>query len=345
MSVAQTDCSNFVEKATELYNQGKYDECTSLIESTLKECPSIIISKSTKENAYILLINSYIEKDSFPAVEANFKKLLKNNPAFKIRDYTGLDDFKAEYKNYYTLPRLTIGARLYYSKNEIITSTEYYTKPNFANDVLDSVSNNSSKYGFSILGELRPTKRIGLFAEYGHWRLEYTRNISTTNWALKLNEKTSYAQLDLGMRYYLGYKRKLNFYLSSGFNNLVLLKSKMEYINLKEQQPTLNNYTYVDEGTTIEKNEFDYDSKKIRAPIVISPFIGYGILYRFGKTGVGFDYRFAPIGTTINNKKKRFSEPLLVERLGYIDNDMRLSRRFFSIQIVYMFNQVKQKNK
>lgn len=344
MSVAQTDCSNFVEKATELYNQGKYDECTSLIESTLIECPSIIISKSTKENAYILLINSYIEKDSFPAVEANFKKLLKNNPAFKIRDYTGLDDFKVEYKNYYTLPRVTIGARVHYSKNEIITSTGYTTKQNFQNNAQDNVLDNSNKFGFSIMGELRPTKRIGLFAEYGHWRLEYTRNISTTNWSLKLNEKTSYAQLDLGMRYYFRYKRKLNFYLSSGLNNQVLLKSKID-IGLKEHQPTPNNYTNVDEGATIEKNEFDYDSKNIRAPIAISPFIGYGILYRFGKTGVGFDYRFAPIGTTINNKKNRFSEPMLVERLGYIDNDMRLSRRFFSIQIVYMFNQVKQKNK
>lgn len=342
MSVAQTDCSNFVEKATELYNQGKYDECTSLIENSLIQCPIIKISKRTKENAYILLINSYIEKDSTPAVEANFKKLLRNNPAFKIKDYTGLDDFKVEYKNYYTLPRLTIGARIYYSKSDIITTTDYSIKQNFKSIVLDSIGNESSEFGFSITGELRPTKRIGLFAEYGHWRLEYDRIISTTNWTLKLTEKTNYAQIDLGMKYYFRYKRKLNFYLSSGFNNLVLLKSKMEYINLKEKQPTLNNYSSLEEGTFAEKSELGFDSKEIRAPIVISPFIGYGIVYRFGKTGVGFDYRFAIKGTTVNNKNERF---LLTKTLGYIDNDMKLDRSFFSIQVVYMFNQVKQINK
>ncbi|MGB3947069.1 MAG: hypothetical protein WBM13_03730 [Bacteroidia bacterium] len=343
ISVAQPDCSSFVEKATELYNQGKYDECTSLIEGTLKDCPSIMISKSTKEKAYVLLINCYIEKDSIPAVESNFKKLLKNNPAFKIKDYSGVDDFKIYHNSYYTLPRLTVGARLYYSKNKmgVKKEGEYSIKTNVQNNTVYAVDNN---YGFSVTGELRPFNKIGLFADYGIWNLDYRRNINNSQWSLFYKEKVRYMHLDLGAKYYLNYKQKLNAYLSGGFNNLFILNSELD-VSVKETIVSSIDYNNNLSSQIVEKGRLGFDSKKLRAPLVLSLYCGAGFIYRIGKTGIGLDYRSIFIGSSINSKKNRFEEPSLIETYGYVDNDTFLKRKIISLTFVYMFNQVRQKEK
>ncbi len=118
-SFAQTECNNLIEDAHDLYHSGNYDECIRKLEQGLKDCS---LSKGKKEKAYILLINSNIEKDSMPSVDNYFKKLLLNNPTFKLKDYDGIDDFKTNFNNYYVFPKLSFGARLYYYLQRVLST-------------------------------------------------------------------------------------------------------------------------------------------------------------------------------------------------------------------------------
>jgi hypothetical protein len=339
-SFAQSECDNIVERASDLYNSGRYDDCVSLLEANMSKCH---LSKSKKEKAYVLLVNSYIEKDSTAAIDKNFKLLLLNNPAFKIKDYVGIDDFKTSYRNYYTLPRLTIGLRVAYYMNDVRLSKlgkEYAVTPNIYNN---SDYKTYNAFNVSFVSEIRPTTKIGLLAECAAYKLSYERFVENDVWKLTTAENINYIQLDLGAKYYLNHKSKLNFNVSAGFNNLYLLGSSLNLIVV--DSILINDYNSNPSFTSYKDAEARFDSKNIRSNVVSSFFVGAGFIYKFGNTGVGFDYRTMLSLNTINNQKKRVSEPSLIERFGYIDNDMALRKKTVSIVFVYMFNQVREKKK
>lgn len=340
-SFAQSECDNIVERASDLYNSGRYDDCVSLLEANMSKCH---LSKSKKEKAYVLLVNSYIEKDSTAAIDKNFKLLLLNNPAFKIKDYVGIDDFKTSYRNYYTLPRLTIGLRVGYYMNDVKQSkirNQYTVKPNIDNNVDYKTKNG---FNVSFVSEIRPISKIGLLAECASYTLDYERSVKNKNWELIYSEKINYIQLDLGAKYYLNYKSKLNFNVSAGFNNLYLIGSNLNLFVI-DSLPDSDYYNNTPNFIVNKDGDPKFDSKNIRSNVVSSFFVGAGFIYKFGNTGVGFDYRTMLSLNTINNQKKRFSEPSLIERFGYIDNDMALRTKTVSIVFVYMFNQVREKKK
>jgi|GEM_PF-6459680 len=331
-SGAQTNCDNFIEEATDQYNSGHYDDCIAILENGLKTCS---LSKSKKEKAYVLLINSNIEKDSLPGIDKNFRLLLKNDPVFKIKEYSGIDDYKKYFNNYYVYPKLSIGIRPHFSKARVAVFNVFQVMPNIKNQ---SEFKATTPTNTNLFIEYRLLEKLAFFTDAGYFSLNYNRTLEDNYWQTYSEEKSSYWQLDLGSKYYfLKSQNKLNFYIMGGESNQYLYTSSL----ILNQTKMLPNYGNTD---TPELNYIDgFDSKKLLNSYVASLFWGVGAIYRIGYIGVGLDIRSYISLNTLNNKSARFLKPSLIQDFNYIDSDTRLIKSDFSVVFTYLFYKVKRK--
>lgn len=337
---AQNNCENIIEEATDLYNSGHYDECIQLLENGLNICP---LSKNKKEKAYVLLINSNIEKDSLQAIDKNFRLLLKNNPSFKIKDYTGPDDFSKKFNNYYVYPKLSFGIRPHFSNSNVLITRFYQAlaTPNIKNDTQFEVTKSNLNTNFIL--EYRLLEKISFFADAGFFSIEFDRFIEDKYWNMTSVEKLRYFQLDFGSKFYLlKSQKKLNFYLMGGFSNQYLKKS---VLTITEKKNIVNDPNGLYGAVDTEKPDFlkDFNSKNLRNPYVVSLQLGTGAMYRIGNFGIGLDIRTYISLNTLNNRAARFSEPDLIQKYNYIDSDTRLLKSDYSLVFTYLFYKVKKK--
>jgi len=334
---AQNNCDNFIEEATDLYNSGNYDECITMLENRLKTCP---LSKSKKEKAYVLLINSNIEKDSLPGIDKNFRLLLQNNPAFKIKEYNGLDDFTKKFSNYYVYPKISIGIRPHYSRPDVIAGASYQVMPDIKNQ---SEFKTQNFINTNIIIEYRLIEKISFFVDAGYFKINYNRTLENDFWKTTSDEELSFFQLDFGNKcFLLKSQKKINFYLIGGLSNQFLNKARLELDQTK--QVVHSDPESLFEGKDVEEQiNRKFESKSIRNPYVASVFFGTGAVYRIGYIGIGLDYRSYISTNTLNNKAERFSIPNLIKDFGYIDSDIRLLKTDFSFILTYSLYKIKSK--
>lgn len=333
---AQNPCDNIIEEATDLYNSGRYEECINMLENGLNTCS---LSKNKKENAYVLLINSNIEKDSLPAVDKNFRLLLKNNPSFKIKEYSGLDDFSRKFNNYYVYPKLSFGIRPHYTIPQVLVSRSYQVMPGIIND---SEFETKKFFNTNFLLEYRAIEKISFFADAGYFSINFKRTLELkdTIWKMSSTEELRYFQLDFGNKFYfLKSQNKLNFYLMGGFSNLYLKKS---ILNIEQEKKIVNNL-YGNVDTFVEDYEKDFPSKSLRNSYVVSILAGGGATYRINNFGVGFDLRAYFSVNTLNDRTYRFKTDRLIKEYSYIDSDTRLLKSDFSLVFTYLIYKVKKK--
>ena len=331
---AQNNCDNLIEDATELYSSGRYEDCINMLENGLNTCS---LTKNRKEIAYVLLINSNIEKDSLPGIDKNFRLLLKNNPAFRIQDYNGPDDFKKYYNNYYVYPKLSIGIRPHYCTQKIWVNSTYQIMP----DIKTQSDYKTTPFiNTNFFLEYRIIEKISFFADAGYFTLNFRRELHNNYWSMESFEKLKFLQLDFGNKYYfLKSQRKFNFYMMGGFSNQYLKKS---VLNLTQTKTVVN-----DIYTGVETKEYnflsDFNSQNLRNPYVVSLLFGAGAIYRIGYFGIGLDIRTYISVNTLNNKAERFKEHDLINNFSYVDSDFRLHKSDFSLIITYSLYKVKKK--
>ena len=336
LTFSQTSCDNLIEEATDLYNSGRYEECIKMLEGGLKTCS---LSKNKKEKTYILLINSNIEKDSLPSVDRYFKLLLLNNPAFKIKDYDGIDDFKEKLNNYYVLPSLSFGARLYYCFLKINVDSAYFLMPDVESKT-EYETNNSLNMHFLV--NYRITKKLESFSEMGYFKINYDNSAQNSYWKMTVSEKLSYLQWDIGGKYYFNTYNRFNINILAGLSNHFLAASKLDIITTEKKPNNLYNNDPMDYRESINAR-LKFDSKEIRNHYVPYIVMGSGFLYRFGKFAYGVDFRIYQHLRTINNPQNRINEGLIGPH-SYMDSNFSMSRWDISLSAVYMINKVKNKN-
>jgi hypothetical protein len=334
-AVGQTDCNNLIDDATDMYQSGRYDECIRLLEAGLKTCP---LSKNKKEKAYILLINANIERDSIPAVDKGFKLLLLNNPAFKLKDYDGIDDFKSNFNNYYVFPKLAFGFRIHYRMPKISrdTSQFYSVMPNAEQPVKYKTT---GRFNVGFMMDYRVNKAWAQFAEISYYAIGYDFETKNSYWTLNAHEDLSYVQWDIGTKYYFNSYKKFNPYILGGMSNQFLLQS---HLTLNTEVTKVKPDSIYNAGINMDvKDNIKLKSSHLRNPYVPYILLGTGIMYKTGNMGYGLDFRFYTPLKNLNNSGNRFKEHTLIEKYGYIDNDFRMNRMDISFVVVYMFNKVK----
>lgn len=333
---AQNPCDNIIEEATDLYNSGRYEDCINMLQNGLNTCS---LSKNKKENAYVLLINSNIEKDSLPAVDKNFRLLLKNNPSFKIKEYSGLDDFSRKFNNYYVYPKLSFGIRPHYTIPQVWVTRSYQVMPGIIND---SEFKTKKFFNTNFLLEYRAIEKISFFADAGYFSINFSRDLELKDsiWKMTSTEELRYFQLDFGNKFYfLKSQNKLNFYLMGGFSNLYLKKG---VLNIEQEKKIVNNL-YGNVDTYVEDYEKNFSSKILRNSYVVSILFGTGVMYRINNFGVGFDLRTYISVNTLNDRTYRFKADRLIKEYSYIDSDTRLVKSDFSLVFTYLLYKVKKK--
>lgn len=329
----QTDCDNLIDEATDLYNSGNYNECVRKLEWGLKTCS---LSKGKKEKAYILLINSNIEKDSIPAVEKNFKLLLLNNPAYKLKDYDGIDDFKSNFNNYYVYPKFSVGARVCYSMPAIASFGSYQIMP----DVVEGPFTSDGFLNFDITMDFRLFERLALSGDLGAYSLNYKREVKNSYWVLNSEEKLSYFHWDLSAKFFFNTQRRFNFYWMTGISNMNLLSGELTL--LQEKKIIVDQYGNPETDSKVFYKD-TYASQNIRNRYASALLLGTGILYKRGNIGFGVDFRASSMLNTINKQKSRLDEMEIVQKYNYIDSDIRMLRAEIAIVCCYMFNKVRSK--
>lgn len=338
---SQNKYDNVVEQATDLYNSGRYDDCINLLETGLK---STKLSRGKKEKAYILLINSNLEKDSSLAVDNYFKKLLVNRPNFQPKDYDVPDDFNEKFKNYFIFPKLSIGLRAYLDVPEI-----YINPLSLAGtfQVQQNISNTSnfkakSSYSVNLCVDYRMYEKWGFLGEIGSYSLDYNRELKNNYWMLNVSEELKYIQFDMGVKRFYRAQKKLSPYWLCGLNNLYLAGSS--FILTQTTIEADNAHIYSGDNV-VKKTFFNESIFELRKRYVANIFFGGGCLYNFGNISLGMDFRFVGSIMNLNNSQKRFSGiPELVSIFSYIDNDIIAERSAFSIVLSYnIFNKVKNK--
>lgn len=334
VSFAQPGCNNLIEEATDFYNSGRYDDCIRTLENGLKKCS---LSKSKKEKAYILLINANIEKDSMPTVDKYFKLLLLNNPAFKIKDYDGIDDFKGNFENYYVLPRLSIGARLYYYFPTINVDSGYSVMPDLEPK---SEYGTEGRLKINFAFNYRVTKNIEQFSEIGYFSVSYDDSLNNSYWKVKMREKLSYIQWDIGTKYYFNTYNRFNIYIVGGVSNHFLTSAKLSLTTIENRPDNL--YTNVENYDEKLKTLDNFNTRDQRNPYVPYLILGSGFMYKFGNFAYGVDFRFYQHLRYLNNPQERLNDKLIKE-YSYMDNNFSLFRLDVSLSAIYMFNKVKSK--
>lgn len=330
----QADCGKFVEEANELYSAGNYDDCIQLLEEGLENCGSfLVMTKNRRERAYVLLINSSLEKDSLQAVDKYFRRLLKNNPDFKRKDYDEIDDFERNLNNYYVIPRLFVGTKIQYRRAWI-----QYLNTSDAIDGLvpqDDKKKQRKTFNTSLMVDYRLTDSWTQFSEIGYFPLIYEKNIASGNLQQNIEEKSTYTQWDIGTKYYYRPKKMFNPYLEFGMSNQFLTKSKLSVV--LKTNPDTNNETVQEQ--TLNSS----DAKIIRKNYVPYLILGGGAFFKKGNLGYGINFRrYQPVGL-INDKHNKNVFPDLVNKVKYMDSNFWVIRSDLSLFIVYMFNNVKKR--
>ena len=338
---AQSNCDNIIEEATYLYNSGRYDECIQMLENGLNTCS---LSKNKKENAYVLLSSSYIEKDSLQAIDKSFKQLLKNNPSFNITEYNPVDDFLKYLNHYDVYPRFTAGLRVPGSFIKIIPLKIYSVIP-YANNHEPFVG--TTDFKFNLFADYRINKKLSFFTDISAFALNLKRELKSDYFKLRSEENLKYLQLDLGQKYFFNVAKKINYFVSTGYSNLVLLDSKLT-LNHTDIVVVKNKYTNLDNSDNLNEPKYfpentNFNSQKLRNKLVYSIFFGAGAMYRFDPFSIGIDTRAYYTLNTLNNKSARFLEPELITKDNYIDSDLSMLK--FDASIIFTYSWFKVENK
>ncbi len=339
---SQNKCDNIIEGATDLYNTGRYDECIKVLEEGLKTCA---LSKGKKEKAFILLINSNIEKDSIQAVDKNFKALLVNRPNFKLKDYDVLDDFKEKFKNYFIYPKLSVGLRFYYGKPKVWLDPISKAGSRQVQQNLKKNGDFRAKeiYNINVSIDYRATEKWGQFSDVGVFTLDYKRELLNNYWTLNVIEQLKYFQWDMGTKRFYRSQKKLTPYLMTGLSSQFLFQSNFSLTQTRTEVEGL--YTGVD-TIGVQKTYLGKDISALRNHYTCYLMLGGGGIYNFGNVSIGFDFRFYALPfITLNNQKQRFKAiPELTSGYSYIDNDIIMTRSDISLTVSYNISN-KAKNK
>jgi hypothetical protein len=338
---SQNKCDNIIESATDLYNAGRYDECIQILDDGLQTCN---LSKGKKEKAFILLINSNIEKDSILAVDKNFKALLVNRPNFKLKDYDVLDDFKEKFKNYFIFPKLSIGLRAFYGHPQVALdffpgSTSRQIQQNINTE---GHYKTDEIYKINVGIDYRITEKWGQYVEFGVYNLSYYRTLLNNYWTQNTEEHSKYLQWDMGTKRFYRAQKKFSPYLMSGLSNQFLVKNKF---SLTQTKTSVSNLYGGSDSVGVRQTWTEDNISKLRNHYTCYLIAGGGFVYNLGNVSLGIDARFYVPFITLNKQNGRFSEyPKLVTDFSYVDNDIIMTRYDLSLTVSYNFlNKAKNK--
>mgnify|MGYP000418554949 CR=1 FL=1 len=321
---AQPDCNNNLDLAKKMYNQGRFDEAVTLINT----CSEIQTNQVSKWQGLHLLSQCYLGLNDFKKAKAAAEDMLEKNPLYKPSIIDDTKEFVNLLKGVRVVPRFSIGL-----------STAAGININYPN-VMNSYGITTDKKTYKN-GKAR---QFGVFAGYGfseklslntgvmYIENNYSLNYKVQKFTFSYSETMNYLQIPLFARYQILSKGKFKAFAQAGIYTGFLTKSKY---NMERTSP--------DEFDNTKLKSIDITEN--RAKTVLGALTGLGVSYKWREGHVFADINYQYSFSNINKSENRLSNENLIYNYYYIDDDLRLNNLTLSLGYTFYLNYFVQRSK
>lgn len=318
-SNAQTDsCAIKLKSASMSFEQGDYDGTIALLKWALRECS---LDKSEKIEANKLLILSYFKVDNLEAADNAAADIMKVDPYYKPDKFKDDSKLSALFDKYQPVPVLRIGFMAGINRS-IISVDNYYS---IVHNDAEKFSEYNSKTGFQlgITAEYRVYKN--LWVEAGaHFRQSQYEHIldSVENTTIKYNEKLSYFDVPLSVKYYIQ-EKTISPYVFAGAS-FSFMTNALGTSERNDQKDIVNRIDY--------RNTFMFGVHG-----------GAGAAYRIKGIQIFAGLHYAYYPENVNKDGTRYADLVNVFKYYYLDNDFRMDNWQFNVGFNYTLSYKNQK--
>lgn len=314
---AQTDCNNYLDRASLMYREGKFVEAIT----TLKGCAPADANEVNKWKVSRLLCQCYLGLNDMAAAKASAEDMLDKNPLYKPSLIEDSKEFVNLIKSVSVVPRfslsLSFAAGLNISFPKVINS---YTISDYTKKYM-----NGKAQQIGIFAGYNINKRLGFSAGVHYIVNNYSLEYSLLNWNIKYSESLNYIQTHLFARYQLKAKGDFKVFVQAGGWSGFLIQSKYSISRA--------------DSTAIPESELlRIDATSIRNNKIFGVLGGLGISYKLGEGHVFAEMNYQNSFSKINDSEKRIDNQNLIYKYYFIDDDLRINNLTFSIGYTFYLN-------
>ena len=320
---AQTDCGSKIQEAMELYDQGLIDQIPPLLLPCIEEG----FTRPQRIEAYKLLIQTYLLDGDQVEAENTMLEFLKKNPEYEISPNDPAE-FVYLFDSYRTTSVFSVGFTAGFSLTDprII---EPFTALDFNNATLS----NTMKSGFNVgIGMAQYiSRRMLLNIELNFAQNQYSfsdqlnlQNVDGNNVVNQVNFNEKLYRFDIPVTLvYEFYVRKVHYYLRTGISLAKITGDKGQPSRkFSEELPPIS-------GEYINMRDY-------RKSVILSAIGGAGIRYKIPRGVISMDVRLNYGLTNIVQADYRYSNPDLLAKYYYVDDDFTLTN--ISLSAGYYFS-------
>lgn len=330
-TAAQVNCSENLSKAEQYYREGLLEKIPALLSNCLKNDG---ILKEDRTRAYTLLLKSYLYSEQYAKADELTVNFLKFNPDYQVREEDP-PELSKQLGGYRRFP--TWSAGIFIGPNySILQTQELYGVYNTGSEPV-----NISTPGIGFQGGLKGSR---LIYEYLRFDFEPSYVSRSYNFATDTNpanllygysrilyqETQGYFELPLTLTYTFLDKRRFQFYGRAGTSLAFLLNasSTLERINVETNS--------VASGPPVPMDN-------LRRTFNYWLLGGGGITLKLKKGYAFMDVSYKHGLRNNVNVNNRYSDPELIYKYHYVDNDFKLHN--LNLSFGYMrsfFNPIKK---
>jgi hypothetical protein len=304
------DCLERIYNASNLLDAGNTDGCIGLVRS----CSAKENEDRVRWQACRLMAISYVLKGNMDSAMHATENMLDINPTYKPNLLKDPQEFITLLKKVVVIPRFTLGLSFSIGTN---TTFPKITQGYVVSDYLKTYyARNSFQFGTNI--GLHLNRRIaidlGLYASSKQFRIDY----SFTNWNLGMNQRLTYLDIPLNIRYDLFPSRKIGLIPQAGIFVGYLLYCENDF---RSEQVSPN--------VTFELSKLNSIQRYNR--VNAGACAGLGVTWKAPQGQVMLIANYLRSFTNIINTSKRYNYNELIYTYYYVDDDIRLDNLVVSI--------------
>jgi hypothetical protein len=318
---AQDDCLNTLKKAKQLYEQGLIDD----IPKILSNCMESGFTRAQRIEAYKLIILTYLFDDNQFEAEKSMDEFLHKFPEYEVmpNDPVEFVYLLQSYKTslLYSL-NLFIGPN--FSTRRII---EPYSTLDRNQSSLSEQPGTGFQFGIGLSRNLHKSLSANIDLIYAFQNFSYTNesNVQLGNdnfQFVKIQSAEKMKQVFMPVSLTLGFgKGNLNYFTRLGGEVGIVTKST---ISIERSSDILN------------VTENNYNTQNQRQQFYYAALIGGGLEYKVPRGYLVLDIRYHIGLNNMTVKKERYSDPVLLSKYFYINDDFAIN--YLSINIGYYFS-------
>lgn len=306
---AYSDCSDNLESANKLYEQGKFDEAIDLI----LPCSESEVS-GEQWQVYKLLTKAYLGKQSIAEARAAAVHMLELNPTYQVNPRYDSKDLISLLKSINVIPKFSLGLTVMYGPN--------ITLPRAINSYAPSAYEKtySSKTGFQLglVTGYNLNMNHGVDFNIIYNVKSYHINYDWSGDSYDVSETLNYFDFPLMYRYSFTTTKQFRLSVLAGPYASILVNSYND-ITLKggSEMSELTHY-----GSTIRRNK-----------ATVGGLVGLAGSLKTKRGGghVSFDLRYNRSFSNITKESTRYDNTTLLYDYSFLDDDIQLDYVSFSV--------------